>query len=435
MNAASNIRFRANPGGALTGRIRVPGDKSISHRSIMLGSLADGITEVSGFLEGEDSLATLAAFRAMGVHIEGPYQGHVRIHGVGLHGLKAPTQPLYLGNSGTSMRLLAGLLAGQAFDTELTGDASLSKRPMRRVTEPLSKMGAHFTPPLADHLPIEIRGGRLGPLEWQLPVSSAQLKSALLLAGLAGNVRVAVREPAGLSRDHTERMLRGLGFRIETRDGWIVLEAGGAVPPFDLSVPGDPSSAAFLVGAGLIGRRAVSVGRVGLNPTRIGFLDVLRRMGARVAAVPEGVALGEPFGALHAEPGILKATVVQAEEIAGLIDEIPLLAVLAARAEGETRFEQVGELRVKESDRLARIADNLTALGYRASGAGNTLTVQGSDHPPRGRVVTDGDHRIAMAFAVLGTVPGGRVGLDDRDCVAVSFPGFFEALARARGGR
>ena len=354
---------------------------------------------------------------------------------IGRGRFRTPPNALDCGNSGTTARLLLGLLAAHRFRATVTGDRSLRRRPMRRVTEPLSLMGARFAPPLADHLPIEIRGGSLRPLTWQLAVSSAQLKSALLLAGLAGNVRVAVREPAGRSRDHTERMLRGLGFPIETRDGWIVLDAGGPVPPFDLTVPGDASSAAFLIGAGLIGHRVVSVAQVGLNPTRLGFLAVLRRMSARVVVVPEGEALGEPFGAIHAEPGTLKATVVRAREIPGLIDEVPLLAVLAARAEGETRFEQVGELRVKESDRLAQIANNLTALGYRATGTDNTLTVQGSDHPPRGRVVTDGDHRIAMAFAVLGTVSGARVVVDDRDCVAVSFPGFFDTLDQALGRR
>lgn len=427
------MRVRPDPENS-PNMIIVPGDKSITHRALLLAGMARGRSEIRGALASLDARSTARVLRHLGVAV-GPIAAGRTVTVIGRGRFRASPNVLHCGNSGTTARLLLGLLAAHGFRATLTGDRSLRRRPMRRVTEPLSLMGAQCTPPLADQLPIGIRGGRLRPLEWRLPVSSAQLKSALLFAGMAGNVRVAVREPAGLSRDHTERMLRGLGFPIATKDGWIVLEAGGPVPPFELTVPGDPSSAAFLIGAGLVGNRAVSVGRVGLNPTRIGFLDVLRRMGARVDIAPEGEALGEPFGALHAEPGILKATVVRAEEIAGLIDEIPLLAVLAARAEGETRFEQVGELRVKESDRLAQIATNLTVLGYQASGTGNTLVIRGSDHPPRGRIVTDGDHRIAMAFAVLGTVPGARVALDDRACVAVSFPGFFETLARARGRR
>ncbi len=417
-----------------TNMIIVPGDKSITHRALLLAGMARGRSVITGALASLDVRSTGRALRQLGVTV-GPIAGDRTVTVLGAGRFQVSPNVLHCGNSGTTARLLVGLLAAHRFQARLTGDRSLRRRPMRRVTEPLSLMGARFTPPLADHLPIEIGGGHLEPIEWQLPVSSAQLKSALLLAGMAGNVRVAVREPAGRSRDHTERMLKALGFPIETRDGWIVLQAGGPVPPFELSVPGDPSSAAFLVGAGLIGNRPVSVARVGLNPTRLGFLEVLRRMGARMTLAPEGEALGEPFGTIHAEPGTLKATVVRAEEIAGLIDEIPLLAALAARAEGETRFEQVGELRVKESDRLAQIAANLTTLGYQATGAGNTLTVRGSDHPPRGRIQTDGDHRIAMAFAVLGTVPGARVVLDDRACVAVSFPGFFDTLDRARGRR
>ncbi len=417
-----------------TSMIIVPGDKSITHRALLLAGMARGPSRIEGALASLDARSTGRVLRQLGVTV-GPIAPDRTVTIIGRGRFRASPNVLHCGNSGTTARLVLGLLAAHRFSARLTGDRSLRRRPMRRVTEPLALMGARFTPPFADQLPIAIHGGRLGPLEWRLPVSSAQLKSALLLAGMAANVRVAVREPAGQSRDHTERMLEALGFPIETRDGWIMLSSGGPVPAFELSVPGDPSSAAFLVGAGLIGNRAVSVGRVGLNPTRIGFLDVLRRMGARITVDPEGEALGEPFGTLHAEPGILKGTVVRAAEIPGLIDEIPLLAVLAARAEGETRFEQVGELRVKESDRLAQIAANLTTLGYQASGVGNTLTVQGSDHPPRGRIATDGDHRIAMAFAVLGTVPRARVTLDDRDCVAVSFPGFFDTLARAQGRR
>ncbi len=414
--------------------IIVPGDKSITHRALLLAGMARGRSMIRGALTSFDARSTGRVLRQLGVEV-GPLAGGRPVAVIGRGRFQAPPNALDCGNSGTTARLLLGLLAGHRFRTTVTGDRSLRRRPMRRVTEPLERMGARFSRPAADHLPIEIRGGGLSEIQWPLPVSSAQLKSALLLAGVAGHVRVAVFEPAGLSRDHTERMLAGLGFSVRTQDGWIVLDAGGPVPPFEATIPGDASSAAFLLGAGVIGRRPVSLAGVGQNPTRLGFVSVLRRMGAKIAVAHERQVLGEPVGTIHVEPGALKRTTVRAEEIAGLIDEIPLLAVLAARAEGETRFEEVGELRVKESDRLTQIADNLMALGYQATGTGNTLTVVGSDHPPRGRVVTDGDHRIAMAFAVLGTVPGARIVVDNRACVGVSFPGFFDVLAKIRGAR
>ncbi len=414
--------------------IIVPGDKSITHRALLLAGIARGRSLVHGALTSLDARSTGRVLRQLGVEV-GPLTRGRSVAVIGRGRFRAPPNALHCGNSGTTARLVLGLLAAHRFRATLTGDRSLRRRPMGRVTEPLGLMGARFSPPGADHLPIEIRGGRLSEIRWPLPVSSAQLKSALLLAGVAGNVRVAVSEPNGLSRDHTERMLAALGLAVTTRDGWIVFDPGKPVPPFEVQIPGDASSAAFLLGVGVIGCRPVSLGGVGLNPTRIGFVSVLQRMGARITVAEDGQALGEPVGAMHAEPGPLKRTTIRALEIAGLIDEIPLLAVLAARAEGLTRFEEVGELRVKESDRLAQIANNLRALGYRATGAGNTLTVEGSDHPPRGRVVTGGDHRIAMAFSVLGTVPGARIVVDNRACVDVSFPGFFEMLAKVRGTR
>jgi 3-phosphoshikimate 1-carboxyvinyltransferase len=293
-------------------------------------------------------------------------------------------------------------------------------------------MGARFDPVGADRLPITVRGGRLRTIRWELPVSSAQLKSAILLAGLVGNVPVAVREPAGLSRDHTERMLRGLGQQVETNGGWIEFTPGAALRPFDLTVPGDPSSAAFLVGAATLGiaTRELVLDHIGQNPTRTAYLDVIARMGGRIERRVDEDLLGEPVGTLVAYPAELGATTVEGKEIPGLIDEIPLLAVLAARAAGTSRFEEVGELRVKESDRLSLIAANLTALGYEARVDGEALVVRGSDHPPRGRVRTEGDHRIAMAFGVLARVRGGRVVIDDRACADVSYPGFFDQLAR-----
>ncbi|HEX6645442.1 MAG TPA: 3-phosphoshikimate 1-carboxyvinyltransferase, partial [Gemmatimonadales bacterium] len=334
---------------------------------------------------------------------------------------------------GTTARLLLGLLAAHPFEARLTGDKSLRRRPMGRVTEPLGRMGAKFAPTGASTLPLSVRGGKLAALRWDLPVSSAQIKGSLLFAGMAGGVEVSLREPGGLSRDHTERLLRGFGFRVEERGGRIELAPGGRVEPFEIQVPGDPSSAAFLVGAGVLAEGgALAIAGVGVNPTRTGFLRVLERMGARVSVTDEVASFGEPVGTIHAAPGSLAAVDVAAAEIPGLVDEVPLLAVLAARARGTTIFREVGELRVKESDRLALIAGNLRAVGVSAEVVGSDLHVEGGEAPPRGRVRTDGDHRLAMAFAVLGTVKGARITIDDPDCADVSFPGFAAALRAVR---
>jgi 3-phosphoshikimate 1-carboxyvinyltransferase len=301
---------------------------------------------------------------------------------------------------------------------------------MRRVTEPLERMGARFEADHPDRLPLTVQGGPLVSLVWEMPVSSAQIKGCLLLAGLAGEQTVAVREPGGRSRDHTERLLRSFGYRVEeSPDGWVRFEPTGRLVPFDVQVPGDPSSAAFLAGAAALADRGeLRVAGVGINPTRTGFLRVMERMGARIGIEPRTVEGGEPVGDLVIGPAPLRATEVVAAEVPALIDEIPLLAVLAARAEGCTRFHQVGELRVKESDRLGLLAANLRAVGVEAAAEGDTLSVVGSPVPPRGPVTTAGDHRLAMAFAVLGTVPGARVRVDDMDCAAVSFPGFGATL-------
>jgi 3-phosphoshikimate 1-carboxyvinyltransferase len=295
-------------------------------------------------------------------------------------------------------------------------------------------MGARVTPAGADRLPLTIRGGRLRAVEWELPVSSAQLKSALLLAGVTGGVEVRVREPAGRSRDHTERMLRSFGYAVdEPGDGWIAFRPTGRLASFEATIPGDPSSAAFLVAAGLLRRDGtLRLEGVGLNPTRTGFLRVLARMGAAIAVEDGGEACGEPTGALVVRGSSLRGTEVAAAEIPGLIDEVPVLAALASRARGETVFREVGELRVKESDRLGLIAANLRAVGAEAAVQGEDLVVAGGHAaPPRGRVRTAGDHRLAMAFGVLGSLPGARVGIDDRACAAVSFPGFWDLLREA----
>jgi len=307
---------------------------------------------------------------------------------------------------------------------------------MKRVTDPLTAMGATFGGPDPDRLPLVVKGGILRPITWELPVSSAQLKSAILMAGLAGAVPVAVREPAGKSRDHTERLLRSLGYGVAEADGWIHFEPSGQLQPLDLDVAGDPSSAAFLVGLALMANGGeLRIEGVGVNPTRTGFLDVLRRMGATVTLENHHDRCGEPVADLLVSPAPLRGTEVPAVEIPGLIDEIPMLAVLASRAGGTTIFREVGELRVKESDRLALIAENLTAVGAKAVARDDTLTVVGTGLTPKGSVRTEGDHRIAMAFAVLGRVPGADIRIDDLACAAVSFPGFLETLDHATGRR
>ena len=414
------------------GDIQVPGDKSLTHRALMLGAMAKGTSFIRGALTSLDARSTARVLRQLGTEVSPLAPGRVtRVEGRGR--FRRPDASLNCGNSGTTTRLLVGLLAAHPMRVTLTGDASLRRRPMRRVTLPLSEMGARFSESSNDGLPLTVTGGKLRPLRHQLPVSSAQIKSCLLLAGLAGRVRVELREPTGRSRDHTERLLRAFGYVIEEREGCLTFEPTGEVTPFEMEIPGDPSSAAFPVGAALLAESGqLRVSRVCLNPTRTGFLRVLERMGGRVAAEDIGPQFDEPVGALVAGPSPLVGTEVSAEEIPGLIDEIPLLAALATRARGTTVFRDVAELRVKESDRLDLIASNIRAVGGNAEIAGDDIFVSGGDQPPRGMVRTAGDHRIAMAFAILGTIPGARVRIDDLDCAAVSFPGFREMLRTIR---
>ncbi len=418
------------------GTIRVPGDKSITHRALLFAALARGTSHIGGALTSLDARSSARVLRQLGARVS-PLRGGSVVSIGGRGRLRRPDATLDCGNSGTTTRLLLGLLAGHRFTATLTGDSSLRRRPMRRVTLPLSQMGARFTEHAGDGLPLTVRGAPLTALRYEMPVSSAQIKSALLLAGLAGRVEVALREPHGRSRDHTERLLRAFGCRVDEADGWIRFAPTGRLEPFELQVPGDPSSSAFLVGAAVMAAGGeLRIAGVGVNPTRTGFLKVLERMGAAVAVEDATEHFGEPVADLVVRPARLRATEVLSGEIPGLIDEIPLLAVLAARAEGTTIFRQVGELRVKESDRLGLIADNLRSVGCRAEVTGDDLHVEGGAEPPRGPVRTAGDHRLAMAFAVLGTVPGARIRVDDMACAAVSFPRFPETLgAMARRGR
>jgi 3-phosphoshikimate 1-carboxyvinyltransferase len=407
------------------GTIRVPGDKSLSHRALLFAAMAKGTSHIGGMLTSLDARSSARVLRQLGAAISplGPDRV-VTVAGRGR--LRRPSDILDCGNSGTTTRLLLGLLAAHPISATLTGDKSLRKRPMRRVTVPLQQMGARVTEQNdRGTLPLTLRGGPLRPLVHEMPVSSAQIKSALLLAGMAGGVEVALREPHGQSRDHTERLLRAFGYRVDEADGWIRFAPTGKVEPFDMQIPGDPSSSAFPIAAAVLAEGgSLTITGVCVNPTRVGFIGVLERMGATISRDNETVQFDEPVADLTVGPAQLHATEVSAGEIPALIDEIPMLAALATRARGTTVFRQVGELRVKESDRLALIARNITALGGAADIHGDDLHVTGTGTPPVGTVVTEDDHRIAMAFAVLGTVPGGKVKVDNLACAAVSFPGF-----------
>jgi 3-phosphoshikimate 1-carboxyvinyltransferase len=427
------VKYLVQPGGALHGRLRVPGDKSISHRAIMLGALADGVTTIAGFLEGEDCLATLNAFRAMGVRIDGPRQGQVTIHGVGLHGLRAPDSPLNMGNSGTSMRLMSGILAGQSFDTMLTGDASLTRRPMRRVTEPLTKMGARIETTANGAAPLRIHGGqRLSGIDYPLPVASAQVKSCLLLAGLYADGVTRVTEPAP-TRDHTERMLEGFGYPLQ-REGkrTVTIKSGGRLTSTAIDVPADLSSAAFfLVGASIAPGSDLLLEHVGVNPTWIGAISILRLMGADIEVLNSRLAGGEPVADLRVRHAPLHGVRIP-EELAPLaIDEFPALFIAAACAEGVTTLTGAAELRVKESDRIQVMADGLTALGIAADPTSDGMVIQGGTLSS-GVVESHGDHRIAMSFAIAALRAGGPLSIHDCANVNTSFPGF-ASLTRNAG--
>jgi 3-phosphoshikimate 1-carboxyvinyltransferase len=416
--------------------VRPPGDKSITHRALILAALARGTSSIRGALTALDARSMARVLRQLGTEVSPLAAGReVTVRGHGLHGLRRPTASLHCGNSGTTARFLLGALASHHFAARLTGDASLRRRPMRRVTTPLAAMGARFDELHGDGLPLVIHGGGLRPLTYDLPVAAAQVKTALLLAGLTGGVAVTLGEP-GQSRDHTERMFRALGLPLTTSGGRLTLAPADRVPPFELLVPGDVSSAAFLLAAAVLGvGGGVRLLNVGVNPTRTGALRVMRRMGASVAVEEGSERLGEPVGDIIAQPSSLVACDVPASEVPSLIDEVPVLAVLASRARGESVFRGVQELRVKESNRLALMASNLRAIGVVAEASEDTLTVVGTDRPPRGAVQTAGDHRIAMAFAVLGALPGARVRLSESASAAVSYPTFFADLGSLRSGR
>ncbi len=435
MTAVTNLHYQITPGGTCTGQWRVPGDKSISHRAIMLAALAEGDTRISGFLEGADALATLAVFRQLGVAIEGPHGGEVRVRGVGMRGLQAPTAPLDLGNSGTSMRLLAGLLAGQAFGTTLIGDASLSRRPMRRVTEPLAQMGAQIAASADGTAPLVITPvAQLAGLDYALPVASAQVKSSVLLAGLYAEGDTCVTEPAR-TRDHTERMLTTFGYSVRRQGLRVCLTGGGRLSGCRLTIPADISSAAFfMVGASIAPGSDVLLQEVGINPTRVGIINILRAMGADIELIDRRTCGGEPVADIRVCYAPLKGIQIPVDQVPLAIDEFPAIFIAAACAEGETILTGAAELRVKESDRIQVMADGLTQLGIVAEPRSDGIRIVGgqiTSTAMSGPIQAHGDHRVAMSFAMAGLRASGVIDIHDCANVETSFPGFATLAANS----
>jgi 3-phosphoshikimate 1-carboxyvinyltransferase len=398
----------------------------------MLAVLAEGTSRVSGLLASADVQSTAGALRGLGATIADAAEGTITVLGLGRTGLHASASPLDCGNSGTSARLLAGILAASPFVTRLIGDASLSRRPMTRVSRPLTSMGARLEFDNGDGLPVTIQGGNLHGITWFSDTASAQVKSAILLAGVVADVPVEVHEPAP-SRDHTERMLRARGIDVRSDGNDVTFLPGSRLEAVDTMVPGDPSSAAFFAAlAALAQEGELAIEGVCTNPTRIGSLTVLSRMGARVCFEDVSEQGGEPVARVVVSPRDLAATTIEPHEIPSLIDELPVLACVAARATGETIVRGARELRVKESDRIKTIVSNLRAVGADAEEHPDGFVIRGSDRPYRGTVATEGDHRIAMAFGILGALDGNVIEVDDRDCVGVSYPGFWSDLERLR---
>ena len=430
-------QFTILPGAkTFQGKFTVPGDKSVSHRSIMFGAIAEGTTHVTGFLEGEDALATLQAFRDMGVSIEGPKNGEVTIHGVGMQGLKAPAGPIYMGNSGTSMRLLAGMLSAQQFDSVMTGDASLTKRPMERIAKPLREMGAQIqTTGERGTPPVSITGAQaLKGIHYDLPMASAQVKSGILLAGLWAEGETSVTEPEP-TRDHTERMLRAFGYEVKTEGNRISLQGGGKLVGTDIQVPSDISSAAFfMVGAAITENSDVTLEAVGINPTRTGVIEILKQMGADLSVENERIAGGEPIADIRIRGSrTLKGIHVPEDQVPLAIDEFPALFIAAACAEGQTVLTGAAELRVKESDRIQVMADGLKTMGIDCTPTDDGIIIQGKGKAgdwsaifTGGEIESHHDHRIAMSFSMAGLRTSGEIKIVGTETVATSFPTFTE---------
>ena len=425
------INYLVQPGGNFSGEITVPGDKSISHRSVIFGALCNGVTEVSGLLEGMDVLATIHAFRKMGVFIDGPDRGHLAIHGNGLRGLTAPKCNLDLGNSGTSMRLLTGLLSAQSFDSTLVGDESLSKRPMMRVVKPLSTMGARIEPSTMGTPPVKINGdNRISGQQFKLQVASAQVKSAILLAGLYADSPVTVIEPVK-TRDHTERMLADMGCQLQIDDLEIRLHPPSSLLAKAINVPADISSAAFfMVGASIAKNSRLLIKNVGINPTRTGVIEILTMMGANISLLNQRQSTGEPVADIEITSSELKGIRIPEELVARAIDEFPCLMIAAACAQGKTIVTGAKELRVKESDRIASMVKGLRALGINAEELDDGMTVDGGV-VQGGQVESFDDHRISMSFAMAGLASQGQIKIHDCRNVATSFPGFDQLTTQA----
>ncbi len=421
------------------GELSVPGDKSISHRSIMFGAISEGLTVVSNFLQGADCLSTISCFQKMGINIENNGKA-VRIHGNGLHGLSAPTAVLDVGNSGTTTRLISGILAGQLFESVLDGDESIRKRPMKRIFTPLTQMGAEFeswNPASFPHsmqktdlgcAPFSVRGGHLHGIHYQSPVASAQVKSAVLLAGLYAEGTTSVTEPV-LSRNHTELMLSGFGATVHTAGTTASIEPEPKLQGQNIHVPGDISSAAYFIALGLLTPHSeILIKNVGINPTRSGILKAAWDMGGNLSLLDERTVSGEPVADILVRSSSLHGTVIGGEMIPTLIDEIPIIAVMAAFAEGPTVIRDAQELKVKESDRIAAITENLSAMGALVTPADDGMSIKGGKTLHGAQIKTQKDHRIAMAFTVAGLNASGETVLDDESCVSISYPTFYKDI-------
>ena len=415
---------------SLKGEITVPGDKSISHRSIMFGALAKGITEIDGFLDGEDCNSTIDAFRAMGVKIE-KNESRIKVYGNGLYGLKAPSSPLNCGNSGTTTRLISGILSGQSFESKLIGDDSLQSRPMKRVIDPLTKMGADISSEKGNNcVPLLIRPSANGlrGIAYESPVASAQVKSAILLAGLYAKGITSVTEPA-VSRNHTELMLSAFGADITQAGKTSTVIPGNELTGQKITVPGDISSAAYFIAAGLlIPNSEILIRNVNINPTRAGILDVCDMMGANISYENVRTVSGEKVCDLFVSSSDLTGCTIEGDMIPTLIDEIPIIAVMAALAEGETIIKDAAELKVKESDRIQTVVSNLSAMGCDITATDDGMIIRGGAPLHGAKIKTHLDHRIAMAFAIAGLVAEGVTTLDHPECVSISYPTFFETL-------
>jgi 3-phosphoshikimate 1-carboxyvinyltransferase len=415
---------------SLNGTIKVPGDKSISHRAVMFGSIAEGKTTINGFLTGEDCLSTISCFKKLGVNIEQDNE-QVTVNGKGISGLKPPTEDLYVGNSGTTIRLMLGILANTPFTSVLTGDESIAKRPMNRVTQPLKQMGAEIEGnESGNKVPLQIKGGKTKGFHYHSPIASAQVKSAIILAGLKGDGTTSVTEPLK-SRDHTERMLEAFGAEVESEGLTVSIHGGQELKGTHIEVPGDISSAAFFLVAGaIVPNSTITLQKVGLNPTRTGILDVLNQMGAEISYQNMNDEVSEPFGDLVIKTSSLKGTVIKGDLIPRLIDEIPIIALAATQAEGQTIIQDAQELRVKETDRIKTVVNELKKMGADIEATEDGMIINGRTMLKGAPVQSHGDHRIGMMLSIASCIAEGETTLSNSEAIAVSYPTFYNQLER-----